>query len=75
VGGTYCAADPGLCLFIPYAALLLGAQLAAGFLGKRSAADHLKPYGVSTLQRMHLVSTSCLAATTLGALAMFAYDI
>jgi hypothetical protein len=24
---------------------------------------------------MHLVSTSCLAATTLGALAMFAYDI
>jgi hypothetical protein len=34
-----------------------------------------KPYAVSTLHRMHLVSTSCLAATTLGALAMFAYDI
>jgi hypothetical protein len=34
-----------------------------------------RPYAVSTLHRMHLVSTSCLAATTLGALAMFAYDI
>jgi hypothetical protein len=34
-----------------------------------------QPYAVSTLHRMHLVSTSCLAATTLGALAMFAYDI
>jgi hypothetical protein len=34
-----------------------------------------KPYAVSTLHRMHLVSTSCLAATTMGALAMFAYDI
>jgi hypothetical protein len=34
-----------------------------------------KPYAVSTLHRMHLISTSCLAATTMGALAMFAYDI
>jgi hypothetical protein len=34
-----------------------------------------QPYAVSTLHRMHLWSTSCLAATTLGALAMFAYDI
>jgi hypothetical protein len=34
-----------------------------------------QPYAVSTLHRMHLVSTSCLAATTLGALAMVAYDI
>jgi hypothetical protein len=34
-----------------------------------------KPYAVSMLHRMHVVSTSCLAATTLGALAMFAYDI
>jgi hypothetical protein len=34
-----------------------------------------KPYRSPTLHRMHLVSTSCLAATTLGALAMFAYDI
>jgi hypothetical protein len=32
------------------------------------------PYAMSTLHRMHMVSTSCLAATTLGALAMFAYD-
>jgi hypothetical protein len=34
-----------------------------------------QPYEDPTLHRMHMVSTSCLAATTLGALAMFAYDI
>jgi hypothetical protein len=34
-----------------------------------------KPHEFVTLHRMHLLSTSCLAATTLGALAMFAYDI
>jgi hypothetical protein len=34
-----------------------------------------QPYAFATLHRMHMVSTSCLAATTLGALAMFAYDI
>jgi hypothetical protein len=34
-----------------------------------------QPYAFPTLHRMHMVSTSCLAATTLGALAMFAYDI
>jgi hypothetical protein len=34
-----------------------------------------KPYEFKTLHRIHLVSTSCLAATTLGALAMFAYDV
>jgi hypothetical protein len=34
-----------------------------------------KPYESPTLHRMQLMSTSCLAATTLGALAMFAYDI
>jgi hypothetical protein len=34
-----------------------------------------KPYEFKALHRMHLVSTSCLAATTLGALAMFAYDV
>jgi hypothetical protein len=34
-----------------------------------------QPYAFPTLHRMHMVSTSCLAATTLGALAMFAHDI
>jgi hypothetical protein len=34
-----------------------------------------KPYEFVTLHRMHLLSTSCLAAATLGALAMFAYNI
>ena len=34
-----------------------------------------QPYAFPTLHRMHMVSTSCLAATTVGALAMFAYDI
>jgi hypothetical protein len=34
-----------------------------------------KPYAFAELHRMHLVSTSCLAATTVGALAMFAYDM
>jgi hypothetical protein len=34
-----------------------------------------QPYEFPILHRMHMVSTSCLAATTLGALAMFAYDI
>ena len=34
-----------------------------------------QPYAFPSLHRMHMVSTACLAATTLGALAMFAYDI
>jgi hypothetical protein len=34
-----------------------------------------KPYAFRTLHRLHMVSTSCLAATTLGALAMFGYDL
>jgi hypothetical protein len=36
---------------------------------------YFRPYAHDTLHHMHLVSTACLAATTLGALAMFAYDI
>jgi hypothetical protein len=36
---------------------------------------YFRPYAHPTLHHMHLVSTACLAATTLGALAMFAYDI
>jgi hypothetical protein len=34
-----------------------------------------KPYAFATLHHMHKLSTSCLAATTLGAPAMLAYDI
>jgi hypothetical protein len=34
-----------------------------------------QPYAFAKLHRMHMVSTTCLAATTLGALAMLAYDI
>jgi hypothetical protein len=34
-----------------------------------------KPYAFATLHHMHKLSTACLAATTLGALAMFAYDV
>lgn len=34
-----------------------------------------KPFADVTLHHMHMVSTSCLAATTLGALVMFAYDL
>jgi hypothetical protein len=45
------------------------------FLGSAVVQTIFQPYESSTLHRMHLVSTSCLAATTLGALAMFAYDI
>jgi hypothetical protein len=33
-----------------------------------------KPYAFQELHRMHMVLTSCLAVTTLGALVMFAYD-
>jgi hypothetical protein len=36
---------------------------------------YFRPYAHDTLHHMHMVSTACLAATTLGALAMFAYDI
>jgi hypothetical protein len=36
---------------------------------------YFRPYAHDNLHHMHLVSTACLAATTLGALAMFAYDI
>jgi hypothetical protein len=34
-----------------------------------------QPYEFPILHRMNMMSTSCLAATTLGALAMFAYDV
>ena len=34
-----------------------------------------QPYAFPTLHHMHMISTSCSAATTLGALAMFAYEI
>jgi hypothetical protein len=34
-----------------------------------------KPYASAQLHRVHMISTSCLAFTTLGALAMFAYDV
>lgn len=34
-----------------------------------------QPYAFAKLHRLHMVSTSWLAATTLGALAMLAYDI
>lgn len=33
------------------------------------------PFEFATLHRMHLVSTSSLAATTMGALAMFGFDL
>jgi hypothetical protein len=36
---------------------------------------YFRPYAQPTLHHMHLLSTACMAATTLGALAMFAYDI
>jgi hypothetical protein len=36
---------------------------------------YFRPYAQPALHHMHLVSTACLAATTFGALAMFAYDI
>jgi hypothetical protein len=36
---------------------------------------YFRPYAHDALHHMHLVSTACLAATTFGALAMFAYDI
>jgi hypothetical protein len=35
----------------------------------------LEPYAFRTLHRLHMVSTSCLAATTVAALAMFGYDL
>jgi hypothetical protein len=34
-----------------------------------------RPYAAASLHRMHVMSTSCLAATTFGALAVFAYEI
>jgi hypothetical protein len=34
-----------------------------------------EPYAFATLHHMHKLSTSCLVVTTLGALAMLAYDI
>jgi hypothetical protein len=45
------------------------------FWASAALQSYFKPYESPSLHRMHLVSTSCLAATTVGALAMFAYDI
>jgi hypothetical protein len=45
------------------------------FLASATLQTIFKPYAFATLHRMHLVSTSCLAVITLGALAMFAYEI
>jgi hypothetical protein len=36
---------------------------------------YFRPYAQDTLHHMHMVSTACLAATTFGVLAMFAYDV
>jgi hypothetical protein len=35
----------------------------------------LQPYAFRSLHHLHIVSTSCLAATTVAALAMFGYDL
>jgi hypothetical protein len=45
------------------------------FLVSAALQIYFQPYAFAKLHRMHLVSTSCLAVTTLGALAMFGYDI
>ena len=45
------------------------------FLVSAALQSIFQPYAFAKLHRMHMVSTSCLLATTLGALAMFAYDI
>ncbi|WIA39234.1 hypothetical protein OEZ86_005358 [Tetradesmus obliquus] len=45
------------------------------FWGSAALQTVFAPYAAPTLHRMHLVSTSCLAATTMGALAMFAYNV
>jgi hypothetical protein len=45
------------------------------FLVSAALQSIFQPYAFAKLHRMHMVSTSCLLATTLGALAMFAYGI
>lgn len=45
------------------------------FLASAAVQIFMRPYAMPQLHHMHLVSTSCLAATTFGALAVFAYEI
>jgi hypothetical protein len=45
------------------------------FLVSAALQTIFQPYEFPTLHRLHMLSTSCLAATTLGALAMLAYDV
>jgi hypothetical protein len=45
------------------------------FLASAALQGFVKPYAMPQLHRMHLASTYCLAATTFGALTVFAYEI
>jgi len=56
----------------PYFSIL---GLLVVFLGSATLQGIFRPYAVPTLHRLHITSTACLACTTLGALALFAYEI
>lgn len=45
------------------------------FCASASLQVFVKPYAMPSLHRLHIISTACLAATTFGALAVFAYEI
>jgi len=45
------------------------------FLVSAAVQGVFRPYAEHTLHHMHLISSSCLVATTIGALFMFAYDV
>lgn len=56
----------------PYFSIL---GLLVVLLGSATLQGIFRPYAVPTLHRLHITSTACLACTTLGALALFAYEI
>lgn len=45
------------------------------FLASATLQGVFRPYEAPTLHRLHITSTGCLACTTLGALALFAYEV
>lgn len=45
------------------------------FLASATLQGVCRPYEAPTLHKLHITSTGCLACTTLGALALFAYEV
>jgi hypothetical protein len=66
----------GISVFaIPMERYFAVLSLLVVFLVSAALQSVFQPYAFPSLHRMHMVSTSCLMVTTLGALAMFAYEV